>query len=187
MRRFRRSFRGRSQKAPTIWQRASNTLSTGAAGALAGLEVVDSDFLMSNTELSTDQRYTLKRLILNLTWRVTTAFSAGTALVVLAGICCKGDGEPLRDPQLLTNDDTRTDWLWLGAMSGFGLASVVGDNLDSNQGIRRIDIRTSRKMTSMMSPFLSIKAIDTITGAAPAAGIVQCRYQVSALWSKTRR
>lgn len=197
MRFRRRGFRGgKGRREPLIWARGTNSQGTSAGGGIAGLELYDPDFLLSDTALSTDQRWTLRRFILNGVWAVTTGFTTPTnPLMLFAGIWManqSASGLAIRDPQMLTADDTRADWLWLGSAYIQPLTAAAGGGaaqctIDPAYGCSHIDIRTNRKMNSENSPGLAFKVVDMTTGTNQAAGVLTLRYQFSALWSRTRR
>lgn len=195
MRFRRRRFGGlRRTREPLIWQRQQFSLNSGTGGSIVAQELVDPDFLMSATALTTDQRWTLRRLIMNLNWVVTSGFTTATnPLMVFAGIVNIDDTATVRSPRLANADDTRADWMWLGCGAleppvGIANFGSVGSRVDpANSNMIHIDVRTARKESSAMSPAFAFEVIDVTTGSQQAAGVVQLRYQVSALWSRTRR
>lgn len=180
----RRSFRprGRTQRPTMYWVRSTIDIATGAAGARATAELVDPSTALTPSDI-VDVRWTLRRLLLNMEYTVTTGFTAGQNYIVLVGVYAANE-TVTADPQILVAADFKTDWMWLATATLLDGATAPAQEA---RNIRIVDIKAMRKFDANHSPLFSVKVVRIDNGAAPAAGVLQVRGQMSSLWTATRR
>lgn len=133
---------------PMFWDRYNfDLVSTPGSVAAFGSEILDPTFYDAN---DFDNRYTVKRIRLEMAYVYTTTLADATASpVAVFGVYWGGQNAPLRSPLMATGEDVTTDWMDLWKVQWAVPESIVGSArrtpvlLDS---IVSRDIRVARRM-----------------------------------------
>lgn len=195
-RRFHRGG-GRRPKEPVSWLRQeifTRNATLGLGNPLA-IAVFDPELVVFG---NIDTRITVRRIKLEVMPHYhISANTAAQALVFGMGVYMAGAGEPGRNPNLVTEEDQETDWLYLCHTTAL-VAAGVSDVFPANEAedIRGTaydanapDIKTMRKLDAQQTIVCSIavKQLNITDFTAPTITIGAMTLDASVLYSRTMR
>lgn len=189
MRLRRRGFRGKGLRPHLMWFRQAGTTTTLGIGTPLATPAV-SAFSGTLVDAGLDSRLTLRRMHIQLGW--STGNNLDDGLFLRVAVAMLGNGEPVPNPLLLTQNDRQKDYLTLRT---FPLTLDSARLGSANVGISPaelgystdIDIKSMRKVDQDEALAL-VYALGTYSGGALAnPDAVQVYAQVSSLFQRTGR
>lgn len=190
----RRRFRS-APKELLFWDRADagTIVTTQATVANAqGVVVADPSVFLVSPGGFVDQRWTLRRQILDVESSLTVAVAGGTALsfIMRLGVYLSGNSEATRDPSMTTSQDLLVDWMDLWDDAWPVGSQGAGTTLSLNTTTRRVSHRNvgvQRKVDADQNVVLAQRFLVGFGGTLPTTFTVTSRVWVSNLWQRTMR
>lgn len=185
----RRRF-SRGAREPLMWDRNFSAMSSTDSAVLIGQVIYDPSLFSAG---ATDQRFTVRRIHLNIESVCFVNVHGGTAVFMRAnyGIYLAGRDQPLRDPQFFSVTDQQTDWLKLWSdvapISTSPPATLLSQNTaQRGPGGFEIDVKVSRRVNEDQVIVLALST-NTMGGTPPTDYSWNSFWVVSNLFSRTVR
>lgn len=195
MRRFRRHSGGRRAKEPVSWLRSETFTRNATLGLGTALQTVifDPESVVFG---AVDTRITVRRIKLEVFPLVTVTVNAAAQVLICGMGVFMGDASlPQRNPNLVTEEDQETDWLYLSHRPltiAAGAASYTLENFQRGNTAWDAfapDIRSMRKLDNQQVLLCTIafKQLDITDFTAPTVTVGASMIDASVLYSRTMR